>query len=439
MKEGIKRGLLFFRIIVLMGLFFMISLMVIAHPYNGKWKMEAYGFCLEIKEGFVKTYEVTDHYYTRVKQYDGVIINGTLYCGLGKFKLEKSNKQLNLVDEGSQVVYQTNLQANSYFKDLKKVKDTDSISRFHMFYEILKENYAFAELYGVDFDAEYERYVPLVKKNISEDMLYQYICNTVAGLNDGHVYVNWKDKEYTPSYYMPDWAADKGQIDKIGYVVKNIYVKDYYKFKDCYIRYGTLREDIGYINITGLGMKDFDKTATSKKAMDKIMKQLLNKRTLVVDLRFCGGGYDEASLMIAGYFTQDSYLAYQKQAYYKGKYTTLQDIYVKPGKLDYKGNVVVLTSGYTISAGETLLRALLANPDQRIELVGEETAGYYSDSIPKLLPGDFCIGMSTERYFGADGLMLEGKGVIPDIVIPINADDTEQGKDKALDYVLEKY
>lgn len=437
MKKGLKRGLIFFAIIALMGLLLVISLMVIAHPYNGKWKMDAYGFCLEIKEGFVRNYEVTDHYYTRVKQYDGVIINDTLYCGLGKFKLEKRGKQLNLLDEGSQVVYQTNHQANSYFKDLKKVKDTDSISRFNMFYEILKENYAFAGLYGVDFDAEYERYAPLVKKDTSEDMLYQYMCNMVEGLNDGHVYVNWKDKEYEPSNYKPDWAADKEQIDNIGYVVKNIYVKDYYKFKDCYIRYGTLREDIGYINITGMGMKD--KTATSKKAMYKIMEQLQNMNTLVIDLRFCDGGYDGTSLMIAGYFTQDSYLAYQKQAYYKGKYTTLQDIYVKPGKSNYKGNVVVLTSGYTVSAGETLLQALLANPDQKIELVGEESAGYYSDSIPKLLPGGYCFGMSTERYIGSDDLMLEGKGIIPDIVIPINANNTEQGKDKALDYVLEKY
>jgi C-terminal processing protease CtpA/Prc len=61
-------------------------------------------------------------------------------------------------------------------------------------------------------------------------------------------------------------------------------------------------------------------------------------------------------------------------------------------------------------------------------LVGEESAGYYSDSIPKLLPGGFCFGMSTERYLGADDLMLEGKGVISDIVIPINANDTEQGR-----------
>ena len=39
--------------------------------------------------------------------------------------------------------------------------------------------------------AEYERYAPLVRKDTSEDILYQYMCNMVAGLNDGHVYVNW--------------------------------------------------------------------------------------------------------------------------------------------------------------------------------------------------------------------------------------------------------
>ncbi|MFW6263534.1 MAG: hypothetical protein ACOC34_05830 [Thermotogota bacterium] len=42
------------------------------------------------------------------------------------------------------------------------------------------------------------------------------------------------------------------------------------------------------------------------------------------------GGFDAASLCIAGYFTNKKYLAYKKQAFTKSEYAPLQEVYVNP-------------------------------------------------------------------------------------------------------------
>lgn len=80
---------------------------------------------------------------------------------------------------------------------------------------------------------------------------------------------------------------------------------------------------------------------------------------------------------------------------------------------------------------------MLANPEHKITVIGETTAGYYSDAIPKILPDGFEYSMSTERYYWNDGTMLEGKGIVPDVVIPIDLEAVKQGKDIALDWILQ--
>jgi carboxyl-terminal processing protease len=435
MKKWVKRigiglsictGIIFITIVILM---------VMAARFNGIWKMEAYGLCLNADKGIVKAYVVTEKSYTRMSNYDGVIVNGTLYSGIGKLKLDKSENTLRLIDNGSRYVYSANKQTKDYFHKLNKVIQGDQAGKLRMYYEVLKENYAFADLYGVDFDKEYNKYAPLVKKETTGEALYEYMCKMVEKLDDGHVELSWKDKEYTPSDYKPLCFNDHAQ--ELVDVIKEKYIKDYHRFEDCYIRYGTLQNDTGYIVIQAIGMAELNKSATTKKAMEKILKEFAHKKTIVIDMRFCNGGFDETALLIAGYFTKNEYPAYSKQAYDKGIFTPLQKVSVKPNKLNYSGNVIIITSGYTISAGELLIRNMLANPEHKITVIGETTAGYYSDAIPKILPDGFEYSMSTERYYWYDGTMLEGKGIVPDIAIPFDLEAVKQGKDKILDWILQ--
>lgn len=410
-----------------------------ASRYNGMWRMEAYGFCFDIHFGRFKAYEVTDHFYTRINRYDGIIVNGNLYCGLGKFKLKKDNNQLSLIDKGSQTVYNADKVEDIFLDNKKNVEEGNAKDKLGMFYEVFKENYAFFDMYQVDIDSEYEKYKSLVTETTDDETLFKYMCEMVSGLKDGHVELYLKDKEYMPHSYKPEWITDKEKQKFVSDTLKQNYIKDYYKFEDSYIRYGSLREDIGYIIIQALGMEELNKSASTKKAMDKIIEEFQDKKTIIIDLRFCSGGFDEASLLIAGYFTKEPYLAYKKQAYFKGDLTKLQDIYVYPNKLTYTGDIVIMLSEYTISAGESFAKAMLANPNHKIKTIGKESAGFYSDSIHKILPGGFDFCMSTERYYSSDDSLLEGNGVIPDVYMPVSFEDAQNGVDRAFEWVLENY
>lgn len=412
-------------------------LMLMATRYNGVWKTEGYGLCIEANYGIVRVYTVTEHYYTDAKAYDGFIINRTLYCGMGRFKLSVNGDKLSLYDEGSRYTYVANREKKNYLNTLNKVYANEQEEKFKMYYEAIKENYAFADMYGMNVDEEYVKYASNITKDTTDEELYSYMCKMVNKLDDGHVEVCWSDKEYSPSGYLPEWSIDTAQANLMVSVIKENYLDDYFRFDDCYIRYGILREDIGYIVIQALGMEKLNKSASTKKAMNKIIQEFQDKETIVIDLRLCSGGFDEASLLIAGYFTPERYLAYKKHAYNNGEYTELQSIYVEPMDITFNGRIVIITSGYTISAGETFLRAMLANENKNITIIGERTAGYYSDAIPMFLPEGFNYTMSTEPYYWYDDTLLEGKGIVPDIEIIFDLDSLKAGKDPTLDWILD--
>ena len=415
------------------------AIMIKGSRYNGVWKTEGYGLCIKANFGIVKVYRVTNNYYAEASAYSGVIINRMLYCGMGKFKLSRQGDKLTLYDEGSRYTYYANRQEKDYLASCKKIDAKDQAGKLGLYYETIKENYPFADMYGMDIDEEYNKYSSKISVDTSEEALYNYMCNMVNKLDDGHVELSWGDMEFSPSDYLPEWMKDMEQVNSLVSIIKKNYLHNYYRFDDCYIRYGEIREDIGYIVIQALGMEKIDKSASTKKAMDKIIKEFQNKDTIVIDLRFCEGGFDEASLLIAGYFAPERYLAYKKHAYDKGEYTELQSIYVEPMGITYNGEVIIITNGYTISAGETFARAMLANKNNSITVIGEATAGYYSDTIPLYIPGDYSFAMSTERYYWYDDTLLEGKGVVPDIEIPYNYKAVQMGKDPALDWILDNH
>lgn len=407
--------------------------------FNGVYFMPGYGMSLRARFGFVTVYQTTDSYYCKDSDYSGIIIGNTLYSGMGRFGVEIEGDLLRLKDAGAQYTYDLQREKDSFLKNKSKVDASRPEEAFHMYYEMLRENYAFFDLYGVNPEARYDRIWSRLSNQ--ETTLIEAMKDLVDEVYDGHIGIAYRDQEYSPAGESPEWITDKEQLGVLSDLITTVYVSEYKKFEDVYIRYGYLSEHTGYIAMHAMGMESFNKSKTTKEAMDTIMADYAEKGTssVVIDLRFNGGGYDEASLCIAGYFAQEPYLAYQKQAYYKGDYTALQSMYVEPADYVFNQDVYVLTSPYTISAAETFLRAMLAHPSHRVTVVGETTAGCYSDAFERVLPfddADIRYTFSNERYFDAQGNALEGCGIVPDVLIPVSVESARKGHDDALDYVM---
>lgn len=416
----------------------LITLVGIGSKFNGLWKFEAYGLLLQNRLGFVQVYQITASTVTRMKDYDGFILIDHLICGLGRLELSREGDTLKIIDKGSQTTYFAKKVGKEFLAG-KKMVINDPRDQFLLFYEALKENYAFADLYQVDFDKYYRRFIGLIDKDTDDDILFQYMREMISGLNDDHVYLEREGRIYTPYKNPSLFWGDTAKVQELANLIKAKYLKDFKKFQDAPVCYGTLNDRIGYVVLTGMGTEALDQTRTTKKAFDQIITAFKDKKVLVIDLRFNNGGFDAASLLISGYFTKTPYLAYFKQAYYQGEYTEPQEIYVHPNALHYDGEIVLLISKYTVSAAETFAQALLANPDRRIRVVGEETKGFYSDCLPRRIKKNWYFGLSNERYLSVDGTAFEGTGIKPDVYIPTQYGDVQNGIDPVLEWVLNEW
>lgn len=101
----------------------------------------------------------------------------------------------------------------------------------------------------------------------------------------------------------------------------------------------------------------------------------------------------------------------------------------------YPGRVVVLTSAATGSAAEIFAHVL--QHEGRATIVGRRTAGAVIVARDYALPGGGRLQIPIQDYRGLDGRRLEGRGVIPDIGVPMPAlADLRTGRDPDLEMAV---
>ncbi|HYC71669.1 MAG TPA: S41 family peptidase [Opitutaceae bacterium] len=102
---------------------------------------------------------------------------------------------------------------------------------------------------------------------------------------------------------------------------------------------------------------------------------------------------------------------------------------------DYRGRVLILTSGATGSAAEIFAHVLQFRG--RATVVGRPTAGAVILSRTYALPGGGSLQVPIQDYRGLDGRRLEGHGVMPDVplAVPVVA-DLRAGRDSDLSAAL---
>jgi C-terminal processing protease CtpA/Prc len=81
---------------------------------------------------------------------------------------------------------------------------------------------------------------------------------------------------------------------------------------------------------------------------------------------------------------------------------------------------------------------MLAKDYPNVIVVGESTAGGYSDPLPMELPNGWKLGISNELYVAPDGQAYEGHGIPPHVWIPYFPEETARtGEDPVLLKALE--
>jgi C-terminal processing protease CtpA/Prc len=148
---------------------------------------------------------------------------------------------------------------------------------------------------------------------------------------------------------------------------------------------------------------------------------------VIIDIRDNGGGNAQLALDFAGYFFDKTIDLYHT-AYYNdrtGKFEFNPGMQqIVPGDLQYKGPVAILISPDCVSACEGFAAAMKTN-DRAIAVGNYSTAGAFGEvgRGQYKLPNDLTLQFPTGRSETPSGqLFLEGKGITPDVTVPVTSD-----------------
>jgi C-terminal processing protease CtpA/Prc len=157
---------------------------------------------------------------------------------------------------------------------------------------------------------------------------------------------------------------------------------------------------------------------------------------LVIDLRSNSGGSLGIALDFAGYFFD------QEITLYNGYYFSHTSGHfeqsglptqIKPGPKHYDGKIAVLVTPDCVSACEGFAYAL--QQESRSIIIGHyPTAGAFGEvgRGQYKLPDEISMQFPTGRPLSPDGeIVIEGQGVIPDILVPVT-EESALGKEDAL-------
>jgi carboxyl-terminal processing protease len=313
-------------------------------------------------------------------------------------------------------------------------KANTPVNNFELFWKTFDEHYGMFDVKKIDWNAMHDKYRSQVNDQMTDEQLYTVLTDMMIQLNDNHLNLYPTNGEL-PVFPGGVFSYRDGKVeilkvqDDYDLEVCKTYTTDYQQVTGN-IGYGKLPDNIVYINIKGTDdMKD------AEKAMEKITASIQNASGVVVDIRGFYGGYDPVSQLMAGSFASERkmYMTTRKRSGAAStEFTPALEWYVEPKTgHSYIKNVVMLTSRFTQSAGETFGLAL--RQFDHIKSVGDTTAGSFSDNPNFELLNGWMFSVSVGDYRGPAGISYEGFGMPPDVYGKTTRKELLNGKDTLLE------
>jgi carboxyl-terminal processing protease len=184
-----------------------------------------------------------------------------------------------------------------------------------------------------------------------------------------------------------------------------------------------IADNIGYVNFSTF-LPPIDER------FEQVIDDMLDVRGLVLDIRGNPGGMHEVGEAIAAKLVQ------KKTLFSVFRYRDrTEKVVVRPNGKTYTGPVVVLIDGQNASASERFAACLQSIG--RAVVIGERSRGAVGPSNVMVLPNGTSFLYLTAQSLTPDGIVLEGRGVIPDIVVRPDREALLHGKDAQLDRAIE--
>ncbi len=338
--------------------------------FEGVWLAKGYGQIVDINGSHYVWYDYTSS--SLIADYEGTL-NGNQMTDEddifeGELSLEGANLIWRFPDEGNMKVFET-MQALPE----QTAETNDPEINFEIFWQTYEETGILFPLTGVDWQATYDEYRPLVNQSTTSSELFEIFENMITPLNDGHSSIEDEagEQEFEGGPDIQDrWDLEEPQGQQAFAIIGQHYIDGELAYRaNNQMAYGTIDASVAYINLISFeGITDNDDDALAEhaaftQAIDAILREFQDAEALIVDLRFNLGGMDWLVRAFANRLTDQQQLVWTKQVR-TGGYTELSDpveFYIEPeGEQWLHRPIVVLTSPgqslYETSPASTFIR-----------------------------------------------------------------------------------
>ncbi|MDE2135170.1 MAG: S41 family peptidase [Alphaproteobacteria bacterium] len=178
--------------------------------------------------------------------------------------------------------------------------------------------------------------------------------------------------------------------------------------------------DIGYIRLSAFN----EETSSGlEKAVRELKKQIgPSLKGYVLDLRNNPGGLLEQAVQVSNDFLNKGEIVSTRGRHADD--TQRYDAKPRPGDITDGKPVIVLINGGTASASEIVAGAL--QDDQRARILGLTSFG--KGSVQTIIPlgegSGGALRLTTARYYTPSGRSIQAEGIVPDIAVAQNDDET---------------
>lgn len=182
--------------------------------------------------------------------------------------------------------------------------------------------------------------------------------------------------------------------------------------------------------IAYIALAEFSSVAPNRLA-EALNEAIDNKPTgIILDLRGNPGGWLDAAVTIGSYFVPDGNIVIER---FKDQ---PEEIYRRKGRYLLNDiSLVVLVDGGSASASEIVAGAI--QDAGTGTLIGETTYGKGSVQLPNSLSDGSQLRVTIARWFTPKNREIHGKGLTPDIEVPITEEDIAAERDPQLDRAVE--
>ena len=400
---------------------------------NTLWEQEGYDRILQIQDS-------TYIYFNRDSFSCSPLVQGNFN---GRFKMVYHDKDLLILNPGGVVNYRFRRISSLPKRCNSDRKQTNNsfIINFKSFWETFDRNYAFFEKRNIDWKEVYNDYLPKVKTTNSNRTFGMILKEIVKKFNDGHIRLDIPELNITTTK-TPETNNSYPKKDVLDRITRK-YLSKSYTYNNGVIRWGvTTNKNYGYLGITDMNgfsnyvpssfqnTVDFDSIYTKREqsyqpleqfeneikgvafVMDKILKDLNETKSIIIDLRFNGGGYETVSLKLLSYFINAKKHIFSVKSKTKNGFTPIQKYYIEPSQKSNK-KIYVLTSPFSSSATEIFVLGSLSYDN--FKRMGSKTSGIFSEILWKQLPNGWEYSLSNEVYMNRNNKSYEGEGINVDL------------------------